>query len=358
MTNKLLIKVLNTWLLLMLSFAVSGQQVNSSSQSKPVESGVIGFELIDLRSYHWGQGDSFSLEGDWTFAWELFTHDKNELQANLRSRVHVPGSWRQNSTDHSDTVIQRPATGYGTYHKTILLPEHLNKVYIHLPDMASAFELWSNGVQLGGNGVIATNKSEEQPAYLPRVYELTPQNGKVELFIKTSNYHYQWGGIWYAPRVTDDSGVHLLRDIPILKATMSGTILLGTGIFCLLIFISRPKDKKILYFSLFCFAIGLRRLAMDERVLYLLNSFDWQTLQATENITLYLMLPLFLGYFQLIFPQTTAKKLTWLAWIAAIPFCIAALVLDVEAYVKLNPYFQLFVLIFVPFILYLSLIHI
>jgi len=91
---------------------------------------------------------------------------------------------------------------------------------------------------------------------------------------------------------------------------------------------------------------------MDERVLYLLNRFEWQTLQATENITMYLMLPLFLSYFQLIFPQTTAKKLTWLGWLTAIPFCIAALLLDVDTYTGLNPYFQILLLLFVPFILY------
>jgi len=347
MTNKFLIKVFYAVLCLLMGVEAYGQKTSLVSESERV-----GSDVIDLRLNSWGHGETYSLEGDWLFAWEIFTHTKSSQPKQSWNKVHVPGSWRQESNELNESEVPRSAKGYGTYYKQILVPQNLNKVYIYLPDMASAYELWSNGVLLGGNGIIATNKNDEKPAYLPRVYEFTPENGKIELFIKTSNYHYQWGGIWYAPKITDANGVHLIRDIPILKATTSGTILLATAIFCLLIFLSRPKDKKILYFSLFCFAIGIRRLTMDERVLYLLNRFEWQTLQATENITMYLMLPFFLSYFQLVFPQTTPNKLTWLGWLTAIPFCIAALLFDVETYTGLNLYFQILLLLFVPFILY------
>jgi len=307
---------------------------------------------IDLRLNTWGNGEIHSLKGDWPFSWNSFTHDLADKQTNTWQNVYVPGAWNQDAKALPETDKLISPKGYGTYYKEILVPMSLDKVYIYLPDMASAYELWSNNVRRGGNGTIATDKAHERPAYLPHVYEFTPQNGKIELFIKTSNFHYQWGGIWYAPRITDASGVHLIRDLPILKAVTSGTILLGTAIFCLLIFLSRPKDKKILFFSLFCFAIGIRRLSMDERVLYLFNSFDWQTLQATENITMYLMLPFFLSYFQLIFPQATSRKLPLLAWLCAVPFSIAALYFDVETYSGLNLYFQALLLLFVPCILY------
>lgn len=319
-------------------------QLNNSAQPSLSENEST---IVDLRLSAWGNSEIHGLGGVWSFAWKDFTHSSDNQHEQVWRNVKVPGSWTQ-------TVSEEQALspkGYGTYYKQIRVPENLEKVYLYLPDMASAYELWSNEVLLGGNGVIGRNKESEKPAYLPRVYELAPQNGKIELFIKTSNFHYQWGGIWYSPMITDASGVHLIRDIPILKAVTSGTILLATGIFCLLIFLSRPQDKKILFFSLFCFAIGIRRLSMDERVLYLLNEFDWQTLQAVENITMYLMLPFFLSYFQLIFPQVMSKKLPLFGALCATPFCVAALFLDVESYSGLNPYFQILLLIFVPFII-------
>jgi len=347
MTIKPLLNLLYLALCFLIVANAYGQQSISLNQPIPVNN-----DIIDLRLNSWGNSEVHSLEGSWSFAWKTFTHDIKDKQTNSWKNVYVPGSWNQSFSEVPDSHKPLPPKGYGTYYKEILVPKNLEKVYIYLPDMASAYELWSNNVRLGGNGAIATGKENEKPGYLPRVYELRPQNGRVELFIQTSNYHYLWGGIWYAPKITDDSGVHLIRDIPILKATTAGAILLLTAVFCLLIFLSRPQDKKVLFFSLFCFAIGIRSLSMDERILYLLNRFDWQTLQATENITMYLMLPFFLNYFQLIFSETTSKKLPWLGWLTAIPFCIAALMYEVDTYSGFNPTFQVLLLLFVPFILY------
>lgn len=319
--------------------------------------------LIDLSQKDWGQGKQFSLQGTWLFSWNTFTHntlihDKPQghqatwHEAPVWHEVTVPGPWNENPNQQSTNESSISPLGFGTYYQKILVPQNIHKVFMHLPDMASAYELWHNGEKLGGNGTIGINKTQEQAHYLPRVYELRPKNGEIELFIKTSNHHYLWGGIWYAPTITDESGVHKIRELPVLRAMSSGTVLLATSVLCLFMFLSRKQYKKLLYFSLFCLAIGIRRLCIDERVLYLTGLFDWQTLQSMENITLYLMLPLFLNYFQLTFPQTTSNKLPAVGWICALPFCLAALALEVETYTGFNPYFQILVLMFLPFVLF------
>lgn len=305
----------------------------------------------DLRQEKWGQGERFSLESTWLFTWQSFTHDAAKNPQYTWHNVHVPGPWSRISGLKSPQSSPVPPTGFGTYYKKILVPNDLEKVFIHLPDMASAYELWHNGKKLGGNGMIANSREQEEPGYLPSVYELSPINGEIELFILTSNYHYLWGGIWYAPTVTDESGVHKIRELPILKAMTSGTILLATFFFSFFMYLSRRQDKKLLFFSLFCLAIGVRRLCLDERVMYLLGIFDWSALQVMENVTLYLMLPLFLSYFQQIFPEKTPLIISRLGWLCALPFCFAALFFEVQTYSGFNPYFQIVVLLFLPFIL-------
>ena len=307
---------------------------------------------IDLRERDWGNGAIHELLGNWSFVWNTFTHDSQQ-PPNLDWRsVRVPGPWTQQTN-----AVQQPQTaileqGYGTYFLQILVPEDLTRVYIHIPDMASAYELWSQGVRLGGNGSIGTDRASEEPGYLPHVFEFSPIDGVVELYIKTSNFHYRWGGIWYPPVITDNSGVYEIRELPLITAASSVTALLVAAIFCMFLFLSRPQEKKMLYFSLFCFAISVRRLCMEERILYLLSDFDWSTLQATESITMYLMVPFFMAYFQNVFPETTSKKLALFGWICALPFCVVAMVMEVNVFAALNPYFQLCVLAFVPFILY------
>jgi signal transduction histidine kinase/DNA-binding response OmpR family regulator len=306
---------------------------------------------LDLSQENWGQGKVFSLQSSWLFAWNVFTHDSSDKHQFTWHQVQVPGAWSDDSTKARAESASLPPVGYGTYYKKIRVPEDVPRVFMHLPDMASAYELWYNGEKLGGNGVIGKNKTQEAAGYLPRVYELRPRNGEIEIFITNSNHHYLWGGIWYAPRLTDESGVYKIRELPVLKAMTAGTLLLATSIFCFFMYLSRKQDAKILFFSLFCLAIGIRRLCMDERVLYMLNIFEWQTLQSMENITLYLMLPLFLSYFQFVFPQSVSKRLPALAWLCALPFCIAALFFQVQIYTSFNPYFQVVVLAFLPFIL-------
>ena len=128
MTNNTLKNVSYALLCLLLSFKSFGQQTNPHHQ-------------IDLRSNNWGQGESYSLKGDWLFAWKKFI-DINEDPSTSWSNVHVPGSWQQDSSELHSEEIQRLGKGYGTYYKKILVPKGIDKFYLYLPDMASAYELW------------------------------------------------------------------------------------------------------------------------------------------------------------------------------------------------------------------------
>ena len=162
MTKKFLIQVRMTLLLLLLCFNANGQQIASDNQNELVNHKTVTAQIHDLRKSDWGNSESYSLEGDWLLAWKVFTHNKNELEEASWHKVLVPGSW-QHKTSTPPNI--RTAKGFGTYYKKILVPQELNKIYLHLPDMASAYELWSNGVHLGGNGVIATQKINEKPEW-------------------------------------------------------------------------------------------------------------------------------------------------------------------------------------------------
>ncbi|MDX1453069.1 MAG: response regulator [Oleiphilaceae bacterium] len=307
---------------------------------------------IDLREAQWQQGAAYDLSGPWDFFWQQWvTADSLALPT---SQITVPGAWhlpnQAKSQDNSDIT----PLGYGTYRLTILLPvDHPGPFHLYMPDMASAYQLWVNGRLRGGNGTIATESSEERPAYLPRVYEIQPDaQGIVNLVIHTSNFHYQWGGIWYAPKITDDSGVFALREKPLIQAGVVGSLLLATGLLSLLMFLSRRQDKKVLFFSLLCFAIGLRRLLIDERVFYLFGLGDWSTLQALENLTIYLSLPFFLSYFYYLFIEDTPKWLIYSGWLIASPFVALALFTPVAFYTAFNVPFQLACGAIIPVVLW------
>lgn len=306
---------------------------------------------IDLRQQRWNHGEHFDLTGTWDFAWQQILLPRHSGHANWQY-AEIPGAWNQ----HDDSIS---GMGYATYRIRILVPDDITQFHLYMPDMASAYQLWANNHFVTGNGVVGTQKEEETPEYGPKVIPLSAINGTLDLVLISSNYHYQWGGLWYPPKITDDSGVFSLRELPHIRASIFSTLLIGTGLLSLLMFLSRREDRKVLFFSLLCFAIGLRRLLIDERIFYTLDVFDWHTLQFLENVTVYLSMPLLLGYLRYLFPNEFSPKLAAFGWVLALPFILAAATLDVADYTRFNVLFQIIAVALIPlvFVFYFKALH-
>jgi signal transduction histidine kinase/DNA-binding response OmpR family regulator len=306
--------------------------------------------ILDLRERDWSVGQVHSLQGSWDFYWQQLISPEqfgaNQSQANS---FPVPGAW--NSPPKG--IQSFPGFGYATYKTSILVPINKTDIYLAIPDMASAYKLWSNGKVVAENGVIGTSKDTETPAYLPKFVFLTPNEGELELVLQTSNYHYQWGGVWYPLQLTDAEGIYKLREMPIIRSMLSATVLIAASLFGLFMFFSRPKEKVLLYFSLLCLAMGLRRLLIDERVIYFFFGEHWSLLQALENLCTYLAFPFFISYFSYKFPVKFSRKAIQLSWLMVVPFCFLALTSDVSFYTRFNVPFQVMILLSLPYIFYI-----
>ena len=306
--------------------------------------------LLDLRDKDWSEGAIHSLEGNWDFYWqELISPDQFSQNTTSPVPFPVPGSWSSPPSGE----LNFSGFGYGTYRLTLLVPENKTGLFLYIPDMASAYKFWSNGELLAQNGVIGTSKQTEKPAYLPKIVALTPQKGKLELVLQTSNYHYQWGGVWYPLKLTDSTGVYELKEKPIIRGVLAASVLIAASFFGLFIFFSRPKEQVLLYFSLLCLTMGLRRLLIDERVIYFYLGEYWPVLQALENICTYLAFPLFVCYFSYRFPVKYSRQAMIASWLIALPFCSLALTTQVSFYTSLNVSYQICILFSLPYIFYI-----
>ena len=306
--------------------------------------------LIDLRDDDWSKGAIHSLQGDWDFYWQqLITPDEFINNKTKPVRFPVPGAW--NSPPNGE--VNFPGLGYGTYKINILIPSNQTELFLAIPDMASAYTLWANGKVVASNGVVGTQKISEKPAYLPKYVALPSDNKHLELILQTSNFHYQWGGIWYPLKLTDAEGIYELREKPIVRGMLAATVLIAASFFGLFMFFSRPKEQVLLYFSLLCFVMGLRRLLIDERIIYFYLGEHWTTLQAIENICTYLAFPLFVSYFSYRFPVKYSQQAILCSWLIALPFCSLALTTNVSFYTSLNVPYQICILLSLPYIFYI-----
>ena len=159
--------------------------------------------ILDLRQNDWSEGQIHSLQGNWDFYWQQFI-EPDEFQKLESNPIPfpVPGAWNS----PPEGFQKFPGFGHATYKITVLVPQHITNLFLSIPDMASAYKLWNNNELISKNGTIATSKDLESPAYLPKFVELTANNGKLELVLQTSNFHYKWGGVWYPLKLTDAEG--------------------------------------------------------------------------------------------------------------------------------------------------------
>tara|TARA_R110001592_G_scaffold130225_3_gene343347 strand:+ start:2590 stop:6009 length:3420 start_codon:yes stop_codon:yes gene_type:complete len=306
--------------------------------------------ILDLREHDWSEGQIHSLQGNWDFYWQQLIAPEEFAQNTTKAiPFPVPGAWNS----PPEGFQKFPGFGHATYRVTVLVPAEKTDLFLSIPDMASAYQLWNNKELLAKNGIIGTSKELESPAYLPKFVTLTPDEGKLELVLQTSNFHYQWGGVWYPLKLTDAEGIYELREKPIISSMLSATVLIAASFFSLFMFFSRPKEKVLLYFSLLCMTMGLRRLLIDERIIYFYLGDHWTFLQALENISTYLSFPFFVCYFSYRFPVRFSRQAMLCSWLIAIPFCSLALTTNVSFYTSMNVPFQISILFSLPYIFYI-----
>ena len=363
----------------LLGLNAQADEISASAETNGTEQiDTTVIPTLDLRDAEWGSGREFKLDGLWHAYWGHFLMPAEIPDAGIEPFLFpVPGVWsdqpRKKNRFTDDTlspgqqgfadepaVTDRvlPALGFMTYHARVLLPESLEHVFLYIPDMPSAYKLFANGELVSSNGETGFFQNTEQPGFLPKVIKLTPQ-GELDLVIHLSNFHYREGGIWFSLRLTDDSGYFSMAQQPIISAVFFAAILIAIGLFNFSFFAFRSKEVAALYFGLLCLVVGLRRLLIDERVIYLFDWFDWATLQRMEHLCFYLSLPLFMGFFTALFRKHIPANIPKLSWVLTSPFLLICLSFSNRIYTELNVAFQILVLISVSYtiVMYIKVVR-
>lgn len=378
MHSKLLIIILLTLFCL---HTRADEQITPATANAAVKLPTEQVPTLDLRNAEWGSGKEFKLDGLWHAYWGQFLNPEDIQNSDIQPFLFpVPGVWSDQprkknrfstneftpdpqvlmiaGEDQEDSERVLPALGFMTYHARVLLPESLKEAFLYIPDMPSAYKLFANGELVSSNGETGFFQNTEQPGFLPKVVKLNPQ-GELDLVIHLSNFHYREGGIWFSLRLTDESGYFDMAQRPIISAVFFAAILIAIGLFNFSFFAFRSKEVAALYFGLLCLVVGLRRLLIDERVIYLFDWFDWATLQRLEHLCFYLSLPLFMGFFTALFRKHIPANIPKLSWILTSPFILICLLFSNRIYTELNVAFQILVLISVSYtiVMYIKVVR-
>ncbi len=214
--------------------------------------------ILDLRSWDFAKDGAVNLSGEWEFYWEQlltsadFSGSTPPTQTGL---MHIPVSWQGFSVNNQPLG----SDGYATFRLTVrfnpaALPE--KRLALKMPvSINSAHRLTVDGQFLGLAGQVGPSAETMTAQHRPYIAVFAPASDAVEILLQISSFYQYQGGIvepislGTQPQILQRNEEQLGRDFFLM-----GSIFI-IGLYHLVLFFLRRRDKSPLYLGLFCLLV-------------------------------------------------------------------------------------------------------
>jgi hypothetical protein len=201
--------------------------------------------VTDLRLADMG-GSVYQLTGEWQYTpGRLFAPEGFPADAPV---VSLPETWGFGKDNLNNCA---------TYRLTILTNDR-RQLQMYIPEIYTAYALWINGEYIRGAGVVSDNPAGGVPAFSISMVPVKAVDGKVEVVIQASNYH------WMRPHMNNvlklsesDTMYSWLFRTRILYCLALGFIF-SAAFYHFALFIMRHKMTMYFIFSLLCLITFIR----------------------------------------------------------------------------------------------------
>jgi PAS domain S-box-containing protein len=216
--------------------------------------------VIDLRQWDFAHNGVVTLTGAWEFYWyQLLTPETFSAAAPPAppGLIPVPSSWRGSSAAGQSLS----GDGYATYRLTVLInPTARAEPFLALnipASISTAHRLYVDGQLVGSAGQVGPTIELMMPQYTPYLVVFAPTSDKVEILLQVANFYHYEGGIIAEPLVlgTQSQIQHLNEQHVGREFFLIGSIFM-IGLYHLLLFVLRRRDRSPLYLGLFCMLVA------------------------------------------------------------------------------------------------------
>ncbi len=297
-------------------------------------------EILDLRE----EKESLQpLEGQWEFYWETLLEPEDFRNDPLEpsAYVPVPGAWNGYRVNGEDLSGE----GYATY-RTHVLVESDRMTAFRIPRILTAYRMWVDGEEVASAGTVGTSRQESTPRYLPQQVFVVPASEVVEIVVQVSNFHHRSGGIL--------ENIQAGTEAQVLSATKSRLAyelflfgsLLVMGIYHLLLYRYRQKDRSLLYFALYCLMIGIRTTLVGEIFLIqVFPNFPWEVAHKMQTLGFYGGVLILVLFFREMYPRHVSVTAVRISALVVGIFGAVVLVTPARVFTVINPAFQIFTIL-------------
>lgn len=266
--------------------------------------------ILNLTQVHVGE-NPIKLAGEWAFYWqELLSPEdirtRSAMAGNTDRWINIPSSWLGYRLDGR----QLNGTGYATFRLVIELGEQdrNERLALRLPTIFHSYKLWVDGELLAEVGVVGQDKSRVTPRLATKLVFFQPESDKVELVMQVANFHHMRGGITKSIELGGSDALTVRTHLKVAAEMFITASLLVIGVYHLLLFGLRRKDKAPFYFGLFTLMFGIRSLLVGELLLtQLWPAFPWSLQFKLEYLILCSSGYVITMYFDCIFPNYVSR---------------------------------------------------
>lgn len=267
--------------------------------------------VLDLRNWNFEKDGPINLNGEWNFFWSQLLTPQESLVQKRTGTIKVPGIWSQQTVE----MKRFPATGYATYQLLVKLPPTSDPLGLKVNDIYSSFDLFTNNQLLLSVGKTGVSKEESQEKQSPQITAIRETDGDLLLTMRVSNYTHLDCGIYRPLKLGHHAELKREETIAVGMDLFAFGGLLVMGLhYCGIYFRQRrekEKDPEYLVFSLLCFTFSIRALfAGSKFILRIYPDFPLEIEQTVNHITHYMLPPMFVFFFDAIFPNKKEKLFT------------------------------------------------
>jgi len=293
---------------------------------------------LDLTQVHVSENPQ-KLKGEWAFYWqEMLSPEDIQIRSardgNHDRWISIPGSWLGYRMDGQ----QLDGKGFATFRVVIELSEQdrNERLALRLPTIFHAYKLWVNGELLAEVGAVGQDKSSVTPQLATKLVFFQPKNDRVELVMQVANFHHKRGGITKYIEFGGSDVLTVRTNLKIAAEMFIIASLLVIGVYHMLLFILRRKDRATLYFGLFTLLFGIRSLLVGEHLItHLWPAIPWELQFKFEYLILCSSGYIITMYFDCIFPNYVSRCFRLGSRIATGALCLVVIVTPALIYSKL-----------------------
>jgi signal transduction histidine kinase len=269
-----------------------------------------------------------SLEGEWEFYRnQLLTSEQIKQSEHKPDLIQIMVPWEEQQA--VKPLLDQ--VHYGTYKLRMkLAPTEVGQERaLYISDIASAYLVWIDGTERGGIGKVGTSMMAEVPKSRAKLVFFEPKSEEVTIIIQASNFTSRNEGAFKAISYGDADKLvgQMITNQLMTAVTIGGLLILG--LYHMIIYIIRKRDRSTLYIGLLAVDIGVRGWMKSTYLIDLIvPNLSWEVIVKVDYVTGYLAYIFLALLMNTMYPQERIRRMLLVSHVFTLAFCL---------YIILNP---------------------